>query len=207
MGAKIEGIYRKEIYELPPQSIRELIVNAVMNCSFLQPSHIQVAIYDDRLEITSPGGLLPGVTVERMKEGYSQIRNRALAHAFSYMNLIEEWGTGIPRLMREMKEYGLREPEFIDMELAFRVNLYRSGGWKPESAGKVPESAGKMPEQQEVIYQVILENGYITTTEVAQILSVKQRRARMILKYMSEIGMIRKIGASRSTRYVLPEEE
>lgn len=168
MGAKIEGIYRKEIYELPPQSIRELIVNAVMNCSFLQPSHIQVAIYDDRLEITSPGGLLPGVTVERMKEGYSQIRNRALAHAFSYMNLIEEWGTGIPRLMREMKEYGLREPEFIDMELAFRVNLYRSGGWKPESAGK-------MPEQQEVIYQVILENGYITTTEVAQILSVKQR--------------------------------
>ena len=93
------------------------------------------------------------------------------------------------------------------MELAFRVNLYRSGGWKPESAGKVPESAGKMPEQQEVIYQVILENGYITTTEVAQILSVKQRRARMILKYMSEIGMIRKIGASRSTRYVLPEEE
>ena len=207
LGAKIEGIYRKEIYELPPQSIRELIVNAAMNCSFLQPSHIQVAIYDDRLEITSPGGLLPGVTVERMKEGYSQIRNRALAHAFSYMNLIEEWGTGIPRLMREMKEYGLREPEFIDMELAFRVNLYRSGGWKPESAGKVPESAGKMPEQQEVIYQVILENGYITTTEVAQILSVKQRRARMILKYMSEIGMIRKIGASRSTRYVLPEEE
>lgn len=77
LGARIEGLYRQDIYELPPDSIRELIINAVMNCSFLQPSHIQVAIYDDRLEITSPGGLMPGVTIERMKEGYSQIRNRA----------------------------------------------------------------------------------------------------------------------------------
>ena len=125
LGARIEGIYRKDIYELPPDSVRELIINSVMNCSFLQPSHIQVAIYDDRLEITSPGGLMPGVTIDRMKEGYSQIRNRALAHAFSYMNLIEGWGTGIPRLLREMREYGLAEPEFIDMEVALRINLYR----------------------------------------------------------------------------------
>ena len=84
LGAKLEGIYRQDIYELPPDSIRELIINAVMNCSFLQNSHIQVAVYDDRLEITSPGGLLPGVTIERMKEGYSKIRNRALAQAFLY---------------------------------------------------------------------------------------------------------------------------
>ena len=82
LGARIEGLYRQDIYELPPDSIRELIMNAVMNCSFLQPSHIQVAIYDDRLEITSTGGLMPGMTIERMKEGYSKIRNRALAHDF-----------------------------------------------------------------------------------------------------------------------------
>ena len=136
LGAKIEGIYRKDIYELPPDSIRELIINAVMNCSFFFFFHIQVAIYDDRLEITSPGGLMPGVTVDRMKEGYSQIRNRALAHAFSYMNLIEGWGTGIPRLLREMKEYGLPEPEFVDMGIALRNNLYRSS-----------KSAGLMPDQ------------------------------------------------------------
>lgn len=78
----------------------------------LKSSHVQIAIFDDRLEITSPGGLMPGVTIERMKEGYSQIRNRVLAYAFSYMNLIEGWGTGVPRLMREMKEYDLPEPEF-----------------------------------------------------------------------------------------------
>ena len=126
LGAKLEGIYRKDIYELPPDSIRELIINAVMNCSYLQSSHIQVAIYDDRLEITSPGGLMPGVTLDKMREGYSKIRNRALAHAFSYMNLIEAWGSGILKLLEAMKEYGLREPEFQDLEIGFRINLYRN---------------------------------------------------------------------------------
>ena len=115
----------------------------MMNCSFLQNSHIQVAIYDDRLEITSPGGLLPGVTIEKMQEGFSKIRNKALAHAFLYMNMIEEWGSGIPKLMREMKEYGLREPEFIDLEIGFRVNLYRNRGDAGVAGSKINASTEK----------------------------------------------------------------
>lgn len=152
MGCRLEGIYRQDIYELPPDSIRELIVNAVMNCSYIQDSNIQVAIYDDRLEITSPGGLLPGVTIDLMKEGFSKIRNRSLANAFAYMNLVEAWGSGIPKLMQAMQEYGLREPEFIDMEVAFRINLYRGQNEADynfdmngigKSTDKVPESANK----------------------------------------------------------------
>ena len=61
-----------------------------------------------------------------MTMGYSKIRNCALAHAFSYMDLIEAWGSSIPKLMEAMKEYGLREPEFRDMEIGFRINLYRN---------------------------------------------------------------------------------
>ena len=71
---------------------------------------------------------MPGVTLDKMREGYSKIRNRALAHAFSYMNLIEAWGSGIPKLLEAMKEYGLREPEFQDLEIGFRINLYRNTG-------------------------------------------------------------------------------
>lgn len=112
-----------------------------MNCSFLQNSRIQVAIYDDRLEITSPGGLMPGVTLDKMKEGYSKIRNRALAHAFSYMNLIEAWGSGIPKLLKSMREYGLRDPEFCDLEIGFRINLYR----------KVEEEKSKTTQSELVI--------------------------------------------------------
>ncbi len=99
LGAAIVGIYRQDIYEIPPEAIRELIINAAVHRSYLDHGNIQVAVYDNRLEITSPGKLPMGQTLERMKEGYSQIRNEALAYAFSYMNLIEHWGSGIPKII------------------------------------------------------------------------------------------------------------
>ena len=89
-----------------------------------------------------------GQTVERMKEGYSKIRNEALAHAFAYMNLIEHWGSGIPRIIDKVKAAGLREPEFIDGEVDLRINIYR-GQVKTNNvminANKVPDTTGEMP--------------------------------------------------------------
>lgn len=133
------------------------------------------------------------------------------------MNLIEGWGTGIPRLIREMKEYGLREPEFIDMEIALRINLYRNfpnseGDMKVlandgeiiESAGKVPETFLQM-EQQRRILEYIEKSGQIVSVEVEELLGIKQRRARTILNDMVKKGQIIKVGASRGTRYILPE--
>ena len=126
LGATIVGIYRQDIYEIPPDAIRELIVNAAVHRSYLDHGMIQVAVYDNRLEITSPGKLPMGQTLERMKEGYSKIRNEALAHAFSYMNLIEHWGSGIPRIIDKVKAAGLQEPEFIGGDVDLRINIYRS---------------------------------------------------------------------------------
>ena len=125
LGATIVGIYRQDIYEIPPDAIRELIINAMVHRSYLDHGTIQVAVYDNRLEITSPGKLPMGQTMERMKEGYSKIRNEALAHAFAYMNLIEHWGSGIPRIIDKVKAAGLREPEFIGGEVDLRINIYR----------------------------------------------------------------------------------
>ena len=79
------------------------------------------------------------VTLDKMKEGYSKIRNPALAHAFSYMNLIEAWGSSIPKLMEAMREYGLYEPEFRDMEVGFRINLYLNTEDKLEDTTQVAE--------------------------------------------------------------------
>ena len=235
LGATIVGIYRQDVYEIPPDAIRELIINAAVHRSYLDHGNIQVAVYDNRLEITSPGKLPMGQTLERMKEGYSQIRNEALAYAFSYMNLIEHWGSGIPRIIGKVKAAGLREPEFIGGEVDLRINIYReqidnasgdnntdkvpdsadtvpdSASMMPDSVGKVPDINQKMPdtierlpdnEQERKIYQYVLENGYITTSMVAELLEVKQRRARAILQDMVEGNYLRKEGAARSTIYV-----
>ena len=72
MGLTIMGMYRQDVYELPTDSIRELIANAVAHRSYLEPGNIQVALFDDRLEVTSPGMLLNNVTISKMMEGYSK---------------------------------------------------------------------------------------------------------------------------------------
>lgn len=59
--------------ELPPAAIRELIVNAVVHRNYIENSCIQIAIYDDRLEVTSPGGFPKGVTIDRVKSGFSKV--------------------------------------------------------------------------------------------------------------------------------------
>ena len=187
MGAKLEGVYRKDIYELPPDSIRELIINAVMNCSFLQNSHIQAAVYDNRLEITSPGGLMPGVTLERMKEGYSKIRNRALAHTFSYMNLIEAWGSGIPKLMIAMQEYGLREPEFIDMEIAFRINLYRMAEEECLSVLKTDQDTDQANQSTDRIKEIWSE-AELTDKEKAILMLIKKQPYMTQKELASQLG-------------------
>ena len=217
LGATIVGIYRQDVYEIPPDAIRELIINAVVHRSYLDHGTIQVAVYDNRLEITSPGKLPMGQTMERMKEGYSKIRNEALAHAFSYMNLIEHWGSGIPRIIGKVKKAGLREPEFIGGEVDLRINIYRgqisdtvdlndhnSAGKVPDNGSKVPDNTVKMPdsEQEQRIYKYVLENGSITTNKVMELLNVKQRRARVILQSMIEKNWLKKAGAARSTIYL-----
>ena len=216
---------------LPEKSIRELIINAMVHRSYLDHGTIQVAVYDNRLEITSPGKLPMGQTMERMKEGYSKIRNEALAHAFAYMNLIEHWGSGIPRIIDKVKAAGLREPEFIGGEVDLRINIYRgqvdgtvdlndlnnaikvpdNGNEVPDTTEKMPNSGGKVPdttekmpdnEQEQQIYKYVLENGSITTAETVEILDVKHRRARAVLLNMVKDGYLRKEGAARSTIYV-----
>lgn len=232
LGATFEGVYRQDVYEIPPDAIRELIINAMVHRSYLDHGMIQVAIYDDRLEITSPGKLPMGQTIERMKKGYSKIRNEALAYAFSYMKLIEHWGSGIPRIIGKVKAAGLQEPEFIGGDVDLRINIYRtpkaansamnnatmnaketvSGTGMPDNADKPPinrrQTADKMPvnEQEQLVYKYVLENNGITTVKAMKLLDLKERRTRELLVKMVKNGWLRKEGSSRSTIYVQSTE-
>ncbi len=125
LGSRIAGTYRRDYYELPIDSIREVISNAVCHRSYISPGSIQVALFDDRLEVTSPGRLSPDLTIEQLIEGNSRIRNIAVGAAFQYMHIIEKWGTGIPRLFGEAKKYGLITPELKDFGSSFRVSIFR----------------------------------------------------------------------------------
>ncbi|MCM1125826.1 MAG: putative DNA binding domain-containing protein [Lachnospiraceae bacterium] len=124
-SAKVDGLIRRESYELPLRAVREMIVNAHCHRNFMDESCVQVALYEDRLEVTSPGGLCHGLTLAEALSGRSRQRNRAVAEVFSQMGLIEAWGNGLRSICADAEEYELPKPEFIEMPETFRVNLYR----------------------------------------------------------------------------------
>lgn len=124
-SAEINGIVRRDIYELPIRAVREAIVNAVTHRSYVDDSCIQVSIYDDRVEILSPGMLYGGLDMEEALKGKSKCRNAAISEAFYYMGIIEGWGTGLERIQKSCREYGLKKPIIEEFGNGFRVVLFR----------------------------------------------------------------------------------
>ena len=227
LGATIVGIYRQDIYEIPPDAIRELIINAMVHRSYLDHGTIQVAVYDNRLEITSPGKLPMGQTMERMKEGYSKIRNEALAHAFAYMNLIEHWGSGIPRIIDRIKSAGLREPEFIGGEVDLRINIYR-GQIDTNSAminanniengvngvengadstrngtNGVEVPLNKEHAQVEKLLQIIEKKPFATQAYYAEKIGVSKRTISRMFASLQEKGVLVQNGTKRKANWII----
>lgn len=196
MGMTIKGMYRQDVYELPTDSIRELIANAVAHRSYLEPGNIQAALFDDRLEITSPGMLLNNVTIAKMMEGYSKPRNPAIASAFAYMKIIEKWGTGIPRLFEGCEEYGLPKPELVDFDGDFRVNMYR----KVESVIGVNgvTTQAELSEDDKAVLMSIAEDPHITQKEMAAKLDWKIDRIKYYLNKLKRKGIVKRVGTSQN---------
>jgi predicted HTH transcriptional regulator len=146
MGCVFEGIQRNDLYELPPDALRELVVNAFAHRNYFEHgAPVFVAVYDTRVEIVSPGGLPRGLTVEKALSGRSKIRNHALAEAFNYMKVIEQWGSGLKRVAEELAAYGARPLQLEDGGIDVRLNVLRNPalGEKPDIGGQKQHIEGR----------------------------------------------------------------
>lgn len=124
-GADFSEVRRKDVWSIPLTLLREAVINALVHSDYSQRgAPIRIAFFDDRIEIENPGTLVPGLTVEDMRQGVSKIRNRVLARVFRELNLIEQWGSGVRRIYREAQEQGLPEPQIIELGLRVRVVVY-----------------------------------------------------------------------------------
>ena len=204
------GRKRKEVYELPVDAIREMIVNAECHRNMTDESCVQVVIYDDRLEVTSPGGLYNGLTFEEAIEGHSKLRNRAIANAFSQIGLIEAWETGLQRIQSAAKEYGLPDVEFIEMPESFRVNLYRSslpmdgiGETSVEHRQKNGVATVDTPFNLELnstqikIIELLSANSNMTGVDLSEAIGISKRNIEVNLKKLKEKGVLVRHGSSK----------
>ena len=220
LGATIDGLVRRESYELPVEAIREMIINAHCHRNLLDESCIQVAIYDDRLEVTSPGGLYNGLTYEEVMKGHSKIRNKLIANIFGQMGLVEAWGSGIRRIISAAGEYGLPVPTVEVFDDMFRVNLYRSvqdnakGGENSgvkggENSGvkggddfgdkvRIREKAQKLTDTQEKILDCIAEDKYISVKKIAERIDISRRTVENNIKKMKESDIVVRHGSPKN---------
>ena len=125
-GSHYEGVYRKDRWEYPVIAIREVIRNAVIHRDYsLRGKDIKIAIFDDKIEITSPGKLMPTVDFDDMDSGQSDIRNKVLAPVFKRLGIIEQWGNGLRLIASEMKKYPEIQLMWSEPGVAFRVTFQK----------------------------------------------------------------------------------
>ena len=125
MSYEIDGLRRREILELPETALREAVVNAVCHRDYFEKgARVMVEIFDDRVDIVSPGGACKGVTRENLGS-VSISRNPIIASMLFRIHYIEQMGTGIGRMRKATRESGVSEPEF-DLSHFFKVTFKRA---------------------------------------------------------------------------------
>lgn len=209
---KIEGLQRRDEYEVPIVAIREALINAVVHRDYnISGSDIKFAIFDDRIEITSPGFLPKTLDIEDIRAGRSEIRNKILARFFKEIRFIEQWGTGIRRIIKSCYDAGLKEPEFNETGMFFKVTIYKDSSVKvPDSSVKVPDGSRKtyheengLSDNERIVVNYIRENNKINTKTAAELIGISTRGTRKIFEKLKEKGIIEPVGKGRSRYYIL----
>jgi predicted HTH transcriptional regulator len=150
-GADLSEVRRKDVWSIPLSILREVVINSIVHADYSQRgAPIRVVFLDDRIEIENPGILLPGLTIEDIKQGTSKIRNTVIARVFRELNLIEQWGTGVRRIFREAEAQGLPEPQIaeIGMRLRFIVPLREPITTEKQPAEQVTQQVTQQVAQQ-----------------------------------------------------------
>ena len=190
LRAKIVGTKRLEQYQYPPEAIREVVANAVIHRDYnISETYTQVAVYSNRIEITNPGNLPPGVTVDNIREAQFS-RNTIIAKILRDMEYMEEYGRGIEIVFATTNEYGLLGPLFKNSSNSFKVTL-------------LGEQFRDLNERQLKIWQLLQESGrVINASDCVELLSNVSRPAITLdLKKMLELGLIEKVGDGPNTQY------
>ncbi len=186
---KITGTDRVTVLPIPETAFREALANALVHRAWDLPANIHIAMFPDRLEITSPGGLPFGIQTEDYFRGYvSILRNPVVAGIFFRLGLIEKFGTGILRIKMVYQGKAV-QPTFTITEGSIRVVL--------PSLDAVPFFT-----QEEAKILDLVEPGMLfSRQEIAEKAGMSREKTLRLLNRLIDQGVLRKTGQGRATKY------
>lgn len=187
----IQGADRKKMEKIPEAAFREAIANALIHRVWDVDSQIRVSMFDDRIEIVSPGGLPSGITAEEYLSGkLSDLRNRNLANVFYRLGFVETFGTGITRI-KQLYEEGLIKPDFEVSENAIKIML------------PIFEKNANLTEDEKTIYKILSKTMLKPISEIAPYVPFGKSKTTQLLKDMGQKGVITVKGKGRGTKYII----
>lgn len=221
LRGEIKGLQRTDTYEIPESALREALINALIHRDYTNHGRdIKVGIYDDIVNIVSPGGFPCGLSNITLQEGRSEIRNRAIARVFKELGYIEQWGSGLQRIKDACLDQGLKEPQiqesgdFVDVEF-YRPERVVSPKTTTESARERPlatdydrlrpittDPSSLHPDEAAILIY-LLDHPKIDRKQAVALLNIKETRAKTLFNDLLEKGLIERHGQGRSTYYVL----
>lgn len=206
---RMEGLRRVDVPEYGDYGVREGIANALAHRDWaLEGAKVRLFMFDDRLELWSPGRLPPPITLERL--GFDQFsRNRVIARVLLELGYIEEVGLGIRRMREEAARLGLPAPEFredgFSFVLTFRSIAPREAPPLPADPFRARFEQGTINERQYRALRYAQEHGAIARREYAALTGVSARTALADLVDLMRKGLLEPTGARGArTSYRLP---
>ena len=194
--ATFDGLYRIDTRDYPEDALREALLNSLVHRDYSFRASTLVSVYVDRIEFVSVGGLPSGIELDDIMLGLSVCRNPKLAAIFYRLQLIEAYGTGMPKIMNAYADTELK-PKIEVSSNAFKITLpnKNTGENKAAILASTPQSNEKL------ILDFIGSHGHIVRSDVDRLLDVSQATANRILKRMVAEGLIYQDGNGRKTKY------
>jgi ATP-dependent DNA helicase RecG len=207
---------RKEIFEIPVDAIREALVNAVSHRDYFQyGSHTTVDIFDDRIEISNPGGLPKGLSEAEF--GRKAVRrNQIIASLLQRVNLVENMGTGIGKIRRLLKEAGCAEPKFEFGNFYTITFPRRWAAQKKKTTQKLPrKTTQKLPRNypettvaQQRILDYLTDHPMASRKEIAgAVTGITVDGVKYNLKILREKGVLLRIGPDRGGQWQVRKQK
>lgn len=195
-----EQLTRKDIWDYPLDAIREALLNAVIHRDYFKYNvQTQIKIFNDWIWFFNIGGLPEGITLEQLKTTHPSVaRNPLIVHIFYLAGLIEEYGSGIGRIMDSLKEANLPEPEFKEEFAGF--SLYMRKDYYTEE--RLKEIGLNDRQIKAVIY--VKEKGKITNKEYQELNGVIKKTASRDLGVLTDKRILEKVGSTgKGTHYIM----
>lgn len=187
----IQGADRKKMEKIPEAAFREAIANALIHRVWDVDSQIRVSMFDDRIEIVSPGGLPSGITEEEYLSGkLSVLRNRNLANVFYRLGFVEIFGMGITRI-KQLYAEALIKPDFVVSENAIKIVL------------PIFEKNADLTKDEIIIYKLLSKTMLKPISEVAPYVPFGKSKTTKLLKEMCQKGVITVEGKGKGTKYII----